>query len=476
MLSPPGQVPDATAQAALSRILEGTASEIGEGFFRVLVENLARPSAPPVPGSPRWTARRLRALAFWLGGKWVEGFEQPIDGTPCQVVIENRRLVHYPDRILELYPDEPNLRRMGAVSYMGVPLRDVDGTVLGHMAVMDTAPMPEYFVRLTLFEIFAGRAAAELGRLRAERRSGPEASSRGWWAARWPRSSSSMVTCGSSDEPAAERTFELPAEAAEGSAVQPGPAEDAAKLEALARALHDRPPDQRSAWVAGGFAGMTAGGNSFPAEATLSLFELDGRRHFTLILRNVDQRLEAERRIVTLTAETEYLRTELRELGRSGKILGRSEQLLRALAEVHQVAATDTTVLILGETGTGKELFARAIHQASRRREKPLVKVNCAAIPASLIESEFFGHERGAFTGATARRDGRFTLADGGTLFRRGGEPAGAAGEAASRPPGGRVRAKLPDAQGERPGGGRDERTLAGRSRTGSSGRICSTG
>ncbi|MGZ5958037.1 MAG: sigma-54 interaction domain-containing protein, partial [Myxococcaceae bacterium] len=77
----------------------------------------------------------------------------------------------------------------------------------------------------------------------------------------------------------------------------------------------------------------------------------------------------------------------------------------------------DTTVLILGETGTGKELFARAIHEGSRRRGKPLVKVNCAAIPAALIESEFFGHERGAFTGATARRDGRFTLADGGTIF-----------------------------------------------------------
>jgi transcriptional regulator with GAF, ATPase, and Fis domain len=81
------------------------------------------------------------------------------------------------------------------------------------------------------------------------------------------------------------------------------------------------------------------------------------------------------------------------------------------------VAPADTTVLILGETGTGKELFARAIHEASRRKGKPLVKVNCAAIPAALMESEFFGHERGAFTGATARRDGRFTLADGGTLF-----------------------------------------------------------
>src|SRR5262249_17363098 len=84
---------------------------------------------------------------------------------------------------------------------------------------------------------------------------------------------------------------------------------------------------------------------------------------------------------------------------------------------IHQVGPTDATVLIQGETGTGKELVARAIHRASRRSTKPLIKVNCAAIPASLVESEFFGHEKGAFTGATQRRIGRFGLADSGTIF-----------------------------------------------------------
>ena len=101
---------------------------------------------------------------------------------------------------------------------------------------------------------------------------------------------------------------------------------------------------------------------------------------------------------------------------RSG-IVGRSAALRAVLQEVDQVAGSDATVLVTGESGTGKELIACAIHTGSRRRERALVKVNCAAMPANLIESELFGHERGAFTGATLKREGRFALADGGTLF-----------------------------------------------------------
>jgi transcriptional regulator with GAF, ATPase, and Fis domain len=91
--------------------------------------------------------------------------------------------------------------------------------------------------------------------------------------------------------------------------------------------------------------------------------------------------------------------------------------MLQVLKQAEQVAPTDTTVLILGETGTGKELLAHLIHEHSNRKERPLVKVNCAALPASLIESELFGHERGAFTGAAARRVGRFEIADGASIF-----------------------------------------------------------
>jgi transcriptional regulator with GAF, ATPase, and Fis domain len=102
---------------------------------------------------------------------------------------------------------------------------------------------------------------------------------------------------------------------------------------------------------------------------------------------------------------------------RFGEIVGNSPALESVLAQVDRVASTDSTVLILGETGTGKELIARAVHENSRRRGRPFIKLNCAAIPLDLLESELFGHERGAFTGALTQRIGRFEVAEGGTLF-----------------------------------------------------------
>jgi formate hydrogenlyase transcriptional activator len=118
-----------------------------------------------------------------------------------------------------------------------------------------------------------------------------------------------------------------------------------------------------------------------------------------------------------LTEEKLYLQDEIRAEHNFEEIMGESAALKRILRQVQTVAPTDSTILIQGETGTGKELIARAIHNLSGRRERTLVKVNCAAIPMGLLESELFGHEKGAFTGAIAQRIGRFELANGGTLF-----------------------------------------------------------
>ena len=118
-----------------------------------------------------------------------------------------------------------------------------------------------------------------------------------------------------------------------------------------------------------------------------------------------------------LADEKVYLEEEMQTEYNFEQIIGQSSGLKQVLKKVETVAPTDSTVLILGETGTGKELIARAIHELSSRRERTFVKINCAAIPTGLLESELFGHERGAFTGAIAQRIGRFELAHRGTLF-----------------------------------------------------------
>jgi PAS domain S-box-containing protein len=152
-------------------------------------------------------------------------------------------------------------------------------------------------------------------------------------------------------------------------------------------------------------------------EGTLSCYSDEKETFYTLILRNIDDRLTAEHKISSLETQTEYLQEEIKELTNDHGIIAQHKSMKKVLDLIAQVAQTEATVLIHGETGTGKELVARAIHSASNRSEGPLIRINCGAIPANLIESELFGHEKGAFTGATANRKGRFLLADKGTIF-----------------------------------------------------------
>jgi len=144
--------------------------------------------------------------------------------------------------------------------------------------------------------------------------------------------------------------------------------------------------------------------------------EPNGKYTRTMFL-DITERVLLEQEQKKLQAQNLYLQEEIKSVHNFEEIVGRSPSLLAVLAKVDKVARTDATVLITGETGTGKELVARAIHSASRRSERPLIKVNCAALPTGLVESELFGHEKGAFSGALARRLGRFELANGGTLF-----------------------------------------------------------
>ena len=137
-------------------------------------------------------------------------------------------------------------------------------------------------------------------------------------------------------------------------------------------------------------------------------------RHENALRSNV---AEIERLNARLEADNVYLKEEIKNYHDFDDIVGESAALRLALARLSQVAPTNSSVLLLGPTGTGKELFARALHERSRRHARPLVRVNCAALPPTLVESELFGHEKGAFTGAVGMRQGRFELADGGTIF-----------------------------------------------------------
>lgn len=158
-------------------------------------------------------------------------------------------------------------------------------------------------------------------------------------------------------------------------------------------------------------------GETFPVEATLCPVQLPDEDQYLLILRDIEELKQAEAELEQLQSEKAYLEEELKSEYKFDEIVGTSPPMQTVFDAIEQVAETETTVLITGETGTGKELVARALHDRSGRSDQVFVRVNCAALSSDLIESELFGHEKGAFTGATGQRAGRFELADGGTLL-----------------------------------------------------------
>jgi transcriptional regulator with GAF, ATPase, and Fis domain len=305
----------------LRSLVEGTAAASGNEFFHSLVQHLAGALDVRFAFVAEFadSSTKVRTLAFWSGDKPKENVEYELAGTPCEEVVRGG-ICHHPDNVTHTFPNDTALSELNAASYLGVPLRDEDGAVLGHLAVMDDQPMPEEPRNLAVFHIFATRVRTEMLRLRAEQ-----------------------------------------------------------QLEQANLRLE--------------------------AQVTLRTKELREALD------------EVERLKNRLQAENLYLQDEIKVEHNFEDIIGGSPTLKAVLSQVEQVAATTATVLILGESGTGKELLARAIHNLSDRRDRPVVKVNCAALPGDLIESELFGHEKGSFTGAFAQKIGRFELADGGTIF-----------------------------------------------------------
>lgn len=290
------------AEDTFRSIVVGTASATGNEFFPSLARHMANAlRARYAFITDCDDQKRAKALAFWKGDQLGENFEFDIADTPCEKVLHGE-VCHYRDGVQKLFPLDTGLVDLHAESYLGVPMLDRAGRVIGHIAILHDKPMNRDQRAIDLVKIFAARAAAELKRQRAE------------------------------------------------------------------------------------------------AELQNALEQV----------KTLQQQLEAE---------NVYLQEEITKEHNFEEIVGNSQSILEVLDRVETVAPTDSTVLIMGETGCGKELIARAIHSHSLRKHRPLVKVNCGAIPTGLVESELFGHMKGAFTGALERRTGRFELADGGTLF-----------------------------------------------------------
>jgi PAS domain S-box-containing protein len=273
---------------------------------------------------------------------------------------------------------------------------------------------------LALFQIFAARAAAELQRLRTEAELRDRETK---LSALVANAMDAIIELdGNFDmvliNPAARKLLNLQRQDNPGTSftgfLTP---ESRRKLAGLTDELGLLPQGRRSVWVPGGLQITDADGARIVTEATLSQFDMQRQDFYSLILRSIDERIEAERKIKILREETAYLKEEIKSLDNIEEIVGQSLPLLKVMKSARQVAQTDSTVLVLGETGTGKELIARTIHRGGNRSDRPFIKLNCATLPEKLVESELFGHESGAYTGADRQRRGRFEMADGGTLF-----------------------------------------------------------
>jgi formate hydrogenlyase transcriptional activator len=403
--------------AALRSIVEGTADKTGNQFFESLVEHLARVLGVSYAFVSEFaeTASKVRTLAYWMRDHIAPNLEFELAGTPCEEVVGGK-LCHHPTNVPEKFPQDQGLIDLGVQSYLGVPLRDSAGHILGHLAVFDDQPMPSQPKQLFIFQIFASRAAAELNRVRMEQRlNDSEQRFRDLFdEAPVPYVYEDTETRFISVNQAAMKLLGL----------QPGDVPGTVGMSLVADTEENR--QQLDA----AFKEIRQGKETGLLELELrrkdngqpiwvqfwSRPEPDGKHTRTMII-DITERVLAQRERAKLQQQNAYLQDEIKGALNFDEIVGRSPSLSAILDQVKVVAPTDATVLITGESGTGKELIARAIHSASRRHDKPLIKMNCAALPAGLVESELFGHEKGAFTGAINRRVGRFELADGGTLF-----------------------------------------------------------
>ena len=403
----------------LRKIDEGTASTTGAEFFNSLVKSLAEALQTQYAFVSKFVAgnrARVRTLAFWKGDGFLDNFEYDLPHTPCERVLAGEVCL-FPEKVQDLFPEHrEDLAKLGVESYLAIPVSDRSGTVMGHLAVMDTKPMQDDPRVLSVFKIFGVRAGAELereqmdaqlkeneDRLRDLFDEAPIAYVNEGLDSRFIRANrTAMKTLGIAPDQV-EGTY--------GSSFIPDTPDAQRRLKAAFDSIG------KGIDTSGVVLELRRKDNGKPLWIQWwSRPDPSGTYTRTMFI-DITERVLMEQEKARLEAQNVYLQEEIKGSHNFEELIGGSTSLKKVLKNVGRVAPTDSTVLITGETGTGKELIARAIHSLSPRKNKPLVKVNCAAIPAGLIESELFGHEKGAFTGALTKKIGRFEVADKGTIF-----------------------------------------------------------
>jgi formate hydrogenlyase transcriptional activator len=437
-------------------ISEGTAAVVGGDFFRSLAYHIIISTGiryAIVTECANIAKTKVRTLVYIERDNFLDNFEYDLTGTPCEIVMRGENYYCTAD-LDALFPEEE-----GVKSYFGVPIFLSNGEIIGHIAVFDSKPMSVSEQKLNVLKIFASRAGAEIERKRNEEIVRENmARYKGLFE-------DSPIGIGEEDLSAIKKHIDiLKKDYGEDlqSIFAQHPQEVDACYQRLKRQNANRAQislfdldtfEEYLAYLSKSFqprefidvilafdsgakifereiAVRTAAGHRKFLKSKRAILPGSERDWAKTILTCVDiteQKLaeenlkqalaEVEELKTKLEAENIYLQQEIKYEHNFEEIISQSPVFKKVLEKIELVAETDATVLILGESGTGKELIARAIHSISKRGDRPLVKVNCAALPANLIESELFGHEKGAFTGAIAQKIGRFELADGGTLF-----------------------------------------------------------
>ena len=404
--------------AALRELVEGVESKVGAQFFPALVQQLAKVLNVTYAFVSEFCVDRtkVRTLAFWAGDHFEKSFEYAIAGTPCEKVLAGE-MYHCADHVADQFPhDKEELEKLGVQSYLAIPVTSASGQVLGHLAVMDRARMELEQLDLSIFKIFGTRAGAELERTHMETLikeneerlrdlfdEAPIAYVNEGLDSRFIRANrTAMKTLGITPDQV-ERTY--------GASFIPDTPDAQRRLKDAFDSIG------KGIDTSGVVLELRRKDNGKPLWIQWwSRPDPSGTYTRTMFV-DITERVLMEQEKARLEAANVYLQEEIKTEHNFEEIIGTSTAIKKVLQAIEKVAATDATVLVTGETGTGKELIARAIHHLSNRKDGVLVKVNCAAIPAGLIESELFGHEKGAFTGALARKVGRFELADKATIF-----------------------------------------------------------